>query len=324
MKNRLMISILIAVMIPLIFNNCKNTTENQIQYPQEKDKVFQYWLKSLRLGDGVPLNIFVHLRWKVQDPDMFYTQFATADTFQNLILLPRSSEITKSLANRYLSVDSVFLGQKQQFLDDIKLALFNKLGEDGIEIKEVTITDLNFPTSYTDAMEKAGLMRQELERIEQQKIIKLAEAEADRKKTEAKALVKIAEAEAEARIQKIKTKTEESHRSSELAKAETLAQIARKNAGVEADKKRLMAKVEVEKQRDLKNLEVEKRRELDRVDFENQLELAKIYQEYPIYATTVVNKELASKVNIAVLPNTGTDSNVFGNLFKQTLPQIKN
>jgi hypothetical protein len=38
--------------------------------------------------------------------------------------------------------------------------------------------------------------------------------------------------------------------------------------------------------------------------------------ENPAYASFMVNKELASKVQIAVLPS-GSDANVFGDLLKQ-------
>jgi len=44
-------------------------------------------------------------------------------------------------------------------------------------------------------------------------------------------------------------------------------------------------------------------------------ETAKVYAANPAYASFLVNKELASKVQIAVLP-LGTDSGVLGNIIQ--------
>jgi hypothetical protein len=52
------------------------------------------------------------------------------------------------------------------------------------------------------------------------------------------------------------------------------------------------------------------------------MEFANVVQKNPSFASFLVNRELASKVQIAVLP-TGSDSNVFGDFLKQNI-QNKN
>lgn len=321
-------NILFLFALSFLLWNCQ---ENQVS-PQ-LDEVNDFQAYQIRLGDGVPLNLALSIRWQVDKPKIFYSQFASADSFSQKIMYPRMIELMNETASNFESIDSVFGGQRQLFISSIKERLLDNLPEEGILVKEIFLKGITFPSSYTQAMEQAGLQQQELERIKQKSIIDLAQSEANKEKTEADAKVRIAQAESESRIAKIQAKTEENRRKSELAKAETAAQIAERQAKTEAERLRLLAKAELEKKEDLKDLEIQKQKELteldiekqkllNKADFAKQLELAKVYQENPVYASFVVNKELASKVEIAVLPS-GSDPNVFGSLLKQGIKKEK-
>ncbi|MBI5914564.1 MAG: hypothetical protein HY842_04245 [Bacteroidetes bacterium] len=300
----------------------------------QSDQVYSVMLPAVRLGDGVPLNLDVWMRWKIEKPGVFFAQFPNVDTFNKMVLFPRALELSNTVANRYPSVDSVFAQQRELFLADIKQALSSQLGENTISVKEVTIGNVTFPKSYTDAMEAAGMKRQHIEGIQHQNEVDLEKATAAKKKADADAQVAIAEAEAQATLARIETKTEEARRASELARAETAGQISRRQAQAEADSARLINKAELERLADLKNLDVEKRRNLDDLDVEkkrkekkadsdSQLELAGVLQNNPIFASFLINKELASKVDIAVLP-TGADASVLGGFWQPKKEGDKN
>ena len=290
------------------------------------DQVAPLTFTKIRLGDGVPLALDISFRWKVVEPQAFFRQFPTEEHFTQGILLPRATEILRRVSNNYESVDSVFFTQRERYIAQLKAALLEEASEPGVLMKEVILSNIIFPATFTQAMEKTGLRQQELTRIEQQNAIDIAAADAERKKARADGQVAIAQAEAEGRLQDIKAQTEKSRRQSELAKAETEAQITKRKAEGEAEKQRLLAKADLEKQRGLKQLELEKERErmqielerqeeVARVDFENQLELARLCQDNPTYASFLVNRELASKVEIAVLP-AGNDVGVLGGFLK--------
>src|SRR5690606_103102 len=123
---------------------------------------------------------------------------------------PRAMEISGQIANDFVSVDSVFSSQRDAFLATMKHALEEGLGEEGMTTKEVMVSSITFPESYTSAMEKAGLQRQLLEAIQQEKRLAIEQASANKEKTEAYAKVQIAEAEAEGRVAQINAQTEES------------------------------------------------------------------------------------------------------------------
>ena len=103
------------------------------------DQVHQHLVNKIRLGDGVPLNLNLAIRWKVDDSELFHKQFSTEDTFNLLILQPRVYELISTVANTFGSIDSVFYSQRQTFISEIKNELLEKLGEPGVHIKEVIL-----------------------------------------------------------------------------------------------------------------------------------------------------------------------------------------
>ena len=58
---------------------------------------------------------------------------------------------------------------------------------------------------------------------------------------------------------------------------------------------------------------------MDENELIKEARIAQICTQNPTYATYVVNKQLATKVDFAYLP-TGTDPNIFTNLIKSKLP----
>jgi regulator of protease activity HflC (stomatin/prohibitin superfamily) len=328
MRVKFLFEIIVFFVLFLALSSCSDAPKSG------NDIVYSVRLPNIRLGDGVPLDVDIYLRWEIENPSVFYGQFSTADTFNRLVLFPRAMELSATVANHFPSVDSVFASQRELFLDEVKQALIGQLGEDGITIEEVIVTNLSFPKSYTDAMEKVGMKRQLLEGIRQQNVVDLEQAVAQRKKAEADGLVAIAEAEAEGKVARIEAKTEENRRLSELARAETAAQKLRKMALAQADSVRMINKADIEKLADLKDLDLQKKRQMDdleieksrkqkRADLDDNIELATVVQNNPNFASFLINKELASKVGIAVLP-TGSDPNVFSGLLQQKMKEDKN
>jgi regulator of protease activity HflC (stomatin/prohibitin superfamily) len=323
------ISEILILVVSLSVFSCNRAN----QQASRADQVSTLALPNVRLGDGVPMNLNVWVRWKIEKPSDFFAQFSKVSDFNQLVLYPRALELSNSVANNYPSVDSVYDSQRETFLAEIKQTLRSKLGESTISIKEVTIGNLSFPKSYTDAMEAVGMKRQHLEGIRNQNEVDLEQAAASKKKADADAQVAIAQAEAQAKLARIEAKTEEAHRSIELARAETAGLVSRRQAQASADSARLVNKAEMERLADVKNLEVEKRRNLDdldidkkrkerKADMESQLELAGMVQNNPNFASFLINKELASKVDIAVLP-TGADASMLGGFWQRNKEENK-
>ncbi len=278
-----------------------------------KDYVHNTILRKVRLGDGIPLAINLSVRWKIEDYANFSTQFASANQFDSLILSPRKFELANNVSNTYLNVDTLFNSQRQEFITDLKSYIKNNLGEEGITIKEVIVSDIIFPKTFLDSKEKIALQEQEMETIRKQSAINVERAEANKLQTLADGQVAMKQAEVEAKVQKIKAETEKSVRASRLAKAETQKQVDKLKAQADATRKKLLAKARLEEKTDLKDLDIKKKDQMAQMEFNNDMRMAKLCTDNPTYATYMVNKELASKVQIAVLPS-GQDASVFNGL----------
>ena len=104
----------------------------------------------------MPLNLNLAIRWKVEDFDLFHSQFSTADTFNLLMLQPRVYELISTVANTFESIDSVFYSQRQTFISEIKNELLESLSEPGILVKEIIFKDIYFPESFLSCQQRAG------------------------------------------------------------------------------------------------------------------------------------------------------------------------
>ncbi|MEM7655070.1 MAG: SPFH domain-containing protein [Bacteroidota bacterium] len=302
-------------------------SDSESATPISRDQLYRATLSDIRLGDGVPLSLDVAIRWQMTDTAQFFQQFDEPSTFNSQVLVPRSMEVASLVSNQYPSVDSIFGQQRYPYMEDLKQNFLTHLGEEGIYIKEIILAEISFPAAYTQAKEKVGLKEQELEAIRQQSVVELAQAQANKEQTEANGQVAIAKAQADGRLEKIQAQIEESRRRRQLGQAETEKQVAEKRAESEVRRKELLAKADlqqekdrkqlaVQHQREMEMLEVEKKKAMDQVAWEQELELARLCSENPTYASFLVNRELASKVEIAVLP-AGGEANVFADLLRQ-------
>lgn len=291
-------------------------------------KVSKIEVNDIRLGDGVPVTIGLSIRWTFNDEKQFNSQFKSVQNYDSLILLPRSREIVSNISNKFPSVDSIFTTMRERYIQRIKDGLMSKLGKEDIVVKEIIISSIIFPKSFTESMEQVGLKERELELIRQSKTLDVEKAKADEERALADGKVAIAKAQMDGKVEQINAEAEKQRRMNAVAKAETEAQLSELNAKAEAvkiqelgkaeaEKKRMLAKVDVEKEQDLKDIEVQNQRKLDKVAMEKELDYAKLCSENPTYATFLVNKEMASKVQIAVLP-TATDGGMIRSLFQNS------
>jgi regulator of protease activity HflC (stomatin/prohibitin superfamily) len=307
-----------GLVILTIFSSCKSIHH----------KVSKIEVKEVRLGDGVPISLGLSVRWTFTDEKSFNSQFKSVQNYDSLILLPRSREIVSNISNTFPSVDSIFTSMRERYIQSVKNELLKKLGKDDIVVKEVIVSNIIFPKSFTESMEQVGLKERELELIRQRKTLDVEKAKADEERALANGKVAIAQAQMDGKVEQINSEAEKQRRMNAIAKAETEAQLTELNSKAEAkkieelgkaeaEKKRMLAKVDVEKEQNLKDVEVQNQRKQDKVAMEKELDYAKLCSENPTYATFLVNKEMASKVQIAVLP-TGTDGGMIRSLFQNS------
>lgn len=283
-----------------------------------RDYVHQTELKDIRLGDGVPLVFSLSIRWRIEDPKSFTNQFADPDQYAKLVLDSKSRELAGKIANAYSSAASVFRPEREKFVKEMKDTLTQKLVERGIMVKEVIISRIVFPKNFTDALEVTATKDLELQRIREKNALDLEQAKAAQTQAQAQGQVQVEKARVEGRVAEINAQTENKRRLSQVAKAETEAQVLARRTKAEVERQRLLAKQEAEKRRELNRVEIDKQKEFDQAQIAKEKALAALTAESPSYASYLVNRELASKVQIAVLP-LGTESGVLGNMIQNSL-----
>ncbi len=319
------------------FSSCKKEVNSKKAIRHQM--VSKLILKDVRLADGMPLTIHLSTRWEVADKAKFEKQFVSSGRYDSLVLHPKQLELANQVSNTYLHVDSVFTVQRQGFIIDLKKHLLKNLGENDIAVNDVVVSKIEFPSLYTEAKERLALQDQELKRIRKQSVIDLEQAEAKKKYAVAQGAVNVEQAHLDAKLEKIQADMEKSRRASMLAKAETNKQVAERRAEADArrqvlmaradaEQKQLYANVDVERVKKLNELEVQKQEDLalvegmkqsktEEIAFQANVKLAELFAKNQSYAGYLINKEMASNVQIAVVP-TGKEMNTFSSLLSQT------
>src|SRR5262245_6347178 len=311
-RRRLVFVVLAVVMGGLGMAGCGRSDLTQ------RDHIHQTELKEIRLGDGVPITFSVSIRWRIEDGRAFTHQFADPAGYAKLVLDAKSREVAGQVANAHPSVAAVFRPDREKFVQEMKETLTAKLAEPGIRIKEVILSEMVFPRTFTDALEVTATKELELQRVREKSAIDLEQAKAAQANAQAEGQVRAERARAEGRVAEINAQTEDKRRLSEVARAETEARVLDRRTKAEVERQRLLTRQEVERRQELNRVDVDKQKQLDQVAVAKEKALAVLTAENPTYAAYLVNRELASKVQIAVLP-LGTESGVLGNMLQTTL-----
>lgn len=310
---------------------CHNQNNNVSTNNFLLDQVNTSSLSDIRLGDGVPLSIQLSVRWHIDNADAFTLNYGSPQRFDSLILSPRQYEIVSQISNQFEDVDRVFTQERDVYIDALKEGLASQLGEEGIVIREVIVSQITFPSEYTAAKEKIGMQEQRLALIENEKLLALQQAKAQEQKAKADGQVRMAQAKMEGEVSEINAQSEKLKRLNTLARAETDAQVLKLKAaaeaerqklmaGSEADRQRQLAAADLDKQQKLADQEINKQKELDALALQKEKDFANLCVENPQYASFLISKELASKVQIAVLPS--EDGGIFNSMLQQQLVSI--
>lgn len=282
----------------LLLESCSNSKNSDLR----RDQVFKKTLHNIRLGDGVPLGIELSVRWSIENTSRFLKQFPTPKAYNTMILEPRERELLSRVANDFSSVDSVFTSEREIFIQTLKQNLVQNMGESGITIKEIIVSDLIFPKSFTKSMEDVGLKERQLETIRLQNISDLELAKARESKAKADGNAEIEEARVQGKIAKMNAEIERQKRLAKLAEAETEVRVLEAQAVGEAKKIKILSDADVEKQRSQMTLDLDKETRFNQLNFGRDTSLAQIYSKNPVYADYLINREMASKVKVAIIP----------------------
>ena len=172
---KLQIIITSFAIVLLLQSSIKSEQDSEVSIPFDfiKDHAMEAKLAQLRLADGAPISVDLTYRWKVAIVDIFRQLFEGVRAFDSLVLKARAREIADLQTVKFLTIDSVFTTQREDFVEAIRTELRFNLGGNKAIIKEVIVTNLSFPTRYTNALEDISLRTKDIEVISYESLMNI-------------------------------------------------------------------------------------------------------------------------------------------------------
>ena len=274
-------------------------------------------IETLRVQtkEGLGVAMAVTVRFKLDPSKLPYIYSNLPQPVEDEIVPPTVASAFRQAAPNY-TVREIFATRRDEMARAVTAQITQKLGADGVVVKEVMLRDIQLPAEYAKGMEGLLLKEQENERLSvelevKQKMVKQAELEAEAQKArevkaaEARAQVIVIEAKAQADAMQhtlpLKEKQiQQSRLEAEARKASTVM-----NAEALAQAKVIDSKAELEKRKLVTEGEADRIRHVAAADAERLRMEASVLKENPLLIQKIIAEKLSDKVQIMMVPNDG-------------------
>jgi regulator of protease activity HflC (stomatin/prohibitin superfamily) len=281
---------------------------------------------TVQTREGLTIGLAVSVRYRLDPPRLAYIHANLTQPVDSEIVAPVVSTAFRDLAPNYV-VREVFAVKRDEFRAKSTKTISDRLGADGIVVKEVLLRDVRLPPEYAKGLEDILLKEQESERMEfetaiYEKQVKIAELQAEAAKAQQ---VKRSQADAESRVIAAKAESDAMQytlplKQKQIEQSKLEAQ-ARKEATVEnaeaaAQSKVIDSKAEVERRHLLAVSDSETTRlnaaanaETIRLtaaaDAERLQGEAAVLKQNPMLIQKIIAERLSDKLQIIMVPTDG-------------------
>jgi regulator of protease activity HflC (stomatin/prohibitin superfamily) len=143
---------------------------------------------TVQTREGLTIGLAVSVRYRLDPQRLQYIHANLAQPVDSEIVSPVVSTAFRDLAPNYV-VREVFAAKRDEFRAKSTKAITDRLGSDGIVVKEVLLRDVHLPAEYAKGLEGILLKEQESERVEfetaiYEKQVKIAELQAEAAKAQ--------------------------------------------------------------------------------------------------------------------------------------------
>jgi regulator of protease activity HflC (stomatin/prohibitin superfamily) len=281
---------------------------------------------TVQTREGLTIGLAVSVRYRLDPQKLAYIHANLAQPVDSEIVAPVVSTAYRDLAPSYV-VREVFALKRDEFRAKSTKTITDRLGSDGIVVKEVLLRDVHLPAEYAKGLENILLKEQESERMEfetaiYEKQVKIAELQAEAAKAQQ---VKHSQADAESRVIAAKAESDAMQYTLPLKQKQIeqsrLEAQARKEATVEnadaaAQSKVIDSKAEVERRHLLAVSDAETTRlnaaanaETIRLtaaaDAERLQGEAAVLKQNPMLIQKIIAERLSDKLQIIMVPTDG-------------------
>ena len=294
--------------------------------------------------EGLTIGLAVSVRYRLDPQRLGYIHANLAQPVDTEIVAPVVSTAFRDLAPNYV-VREVFAVKRDEFRAKSTKTITDRLGSDGIVVKEVLLRDVHLPAEYAKGLEDILLKEQESERMEfetaiYEKQVKIAGLQAEAAKAQQ---VKRSEADAASRVIAAKGESDAMQytlplKQKQIEQSKLEAQ-ARKEATVEnaeaaAQSKVIDSKAEVERRKllaaadaDTTRLNAAANAETIRLtaaaDAERLQSEAAVLKQNPMLIQKIIAERLSDKLQNIMVPTDGRNffaSDVLRSTFSGGMP----
>jgi regulator of protease activity HflC (stomatin/prohibitin superfamily) len=281
---------------------------------------------TVQTREGLTIGLAVSVRYRLDPQKLAYIHANLAQPVDSEIVAPVVSTAFRDLAPGYI-VREVYSSKRDEFHTKSAKAITDRLGSDGIVVKEVLLRDVRLPAEYAKGLEGILLKEQESERMEfetaiQEKQVKIAELQAEAakaqqiKRSEADAASRVISAKSEADAMQYTLPLKQKQIEQSKLEAQARKEATVENAEAAAQSKVIDSKAEVERRHLLAVSDSETTRlnaaanaETIRLtaaaDAERLQGEAAVLKQNPMLIQKIIAERLSDKLQIIMVPTDG-------------------
>jgi regulator of protease activity HflC (stomatin/prohibitin superfamily) len=281
---------------------------------------------TVQTREGLTIGLAVSVRYRLDPQRLGYIHANLEQPVDSEIVAPVVSTAFRDLAPNYV-VREVYSAKRDEFHTKSAKTITDRLGSDGIVVKEVLLRDVKLPAEYAKGLEGMLLKEQESERMEfetaiQEKQVKIAELQAEAakaqqiKRAEADAASRVIGAKAESDAMKYTLPLKQQQIEQSKLEAQARKEATVENADAAAQSKLIDSKAEVERRKLLAAADAETTRlsaaanaETIRLtaaaDAERLQGEAAVLKQNPLLIQKIIAERLSDKLQIIMVPTDG-------------------
>lgn len=265
--------------------------------------------------EGLPIGLAITVRYRLDAQRLAYIHDNLPQPVDTELVPPVVASAFREVAPNY-TVREVFATRREEIRLRAAQRITQKLGADGILVKEVMLRDIQLPPEYAKGLEQLLLREQENDRMGvetdiQQKQVRIAELQAEAvkaqqvKQAEAMAQVRVLQAKGEADAMRYTLPLKQKQIQQSRLEAEARSEATIKNAEAMAQAKVIDSKAEQQRRDLLAEAEATRIRLTSAADVERMRQEAVVLKQTPLLINKIIAERLSDKVQIMMVPTDG-------------------
>jgi regulator of protease activity HflC (stomatin/prohibitin superfamily) len=270
---------------------------------------------DVQAREGLSIGLAIVLRYRLDPQRLDYIASNLPQPVEEELVPPTVSSVFRNIVSGY-TVRDVFAAKREEIRKRASDTITQKLGADGIVVKEVAVRDIKLPVEYAKGLEGLLLKEQESDRMGveteiQQKQVRIAELSAEAakvqeiKRAEGAAQVRVLQAKAESDAMQYTLPLKEKQIQQTQLESEARKQSTVKNAEAAAEAKVIDSKAELQRRNLLAEAEANRIRVTAGADSERMTKEAIALKQNPLLINKIIAEKLSDKVQIMMVPTDG-------------------